>query len=68
MIENTGDLAALEARVAELHRDYLRRAGARPTFLLELLLQPDFDQRLVRHIAGVGREANAVEQVLWQPQ
>ena len=28
VIENTGDLAALEARVAELHRDYLRRAGA----------------------------------------
>ena len=28
VIENTGDLAALETRVAELHRDYLRRAGA----------------------------------------
>ncbi len=28
VIENTGDLAALEARVAELHRDYLRQAGA----------------------------------------
>jgi dephospho-CoA kinase len=27
VIENTGDLAALEARVAELHRDYLRQAG-----------------------------------------
>jgi dephospho-CoA kinase len=28
VIENTGDLAALEAQVAALHRDYLRRAGA----------------------------------------
>src|SRR5262245_5283492 len=28
VIENTGDLAALEARVDELHSDYLRRAGA----------------------------------------
>jgi len=29
VIENTGDVAALETRVAELHRDYLRR-GPRP--------------------------------------
>ena len=28
VIENTADLAALEARVDELHRDYLRRAAA----------------------------------------
>jgi dephospho-CoA kinase len=28
VIENTGDLAALETRVAKLHGDYLRRAGA----------------------------------------
>ena len=28
VIENTGDVAALETRVAKLHGDYLRRAGA----------------------------------------
>jgi dephospho-CoA kinase len=28
VIENSGDLAALEAQVAAFHRDYLRRAGA----------------------------------------
>jgi len=28
VIENAGDLAALEKRVAKLHGDYLRRAGA----------------------------------------
>jgi dephospho-CoA kinase len=28
VIENTGDVAALETRVAKLHDDYLRRAGA----------------------------------------
>jgi dephospho-CoA kinase len=28
VIENTGDLAALETRVTKLHGDYLRRAGA----------------------------------------
>ena len=28
VIENTGDMAALTARVAELHRGYLRQAGA----------------------------------------
>ena len=28
VIENTGELIALETRVAELHSDYLRRAGA----------------------------------------
>jgi len=28
VIENTGEMAALEARVAELHRGYLRQAGA----------------------------------------
>jgi len=35
---------------------------------LHLLLQPNLDQRLNRHITGIGRRLDRVEQVLWQAQ
>ena len=35
---------------------------------LDLFLQPHLNKRLVRHIAGIGRRLDGIEQVLGQPQ
>ena len=38
------------------------------SMILQLFLQPDFNQRLIRHITRVGCYLQRVEQVLRQPK
>ena len=46
-----------------------RRGALRPASIgVHLLLEPDLDQRLIGHVALVGGDLDAIEQVLRQPQ